>query len=137
MDGMMEFNSPDMMMFGPEMQLMRERMPMIRKQIEPMLRERLNDLPRRLELRTLPRVKTAAPLRVRGPSIYKVDRDDEEWNAADGVELDEPFYFDEEEPFEVEDPIEAVSPEVIRELAATTIRDARVSLARLAADGIV
>ena len=135
MDGMMEFNAPDMMMFGPEMQLMRERMPMIRKQIEPMLRERMNDLPRRIELRTMPRVKTALPARVRAP-IYKVDGSDEEWNAAEGVELDEPFYYDDEEPFEFEDQIETVSPEVIRELAATAIRDARVSLARLAAEGI-
>jgi len=38
--------------------------------------------------------------------------------------------------FEFEEEIEPVNPEVIRELAATAARDARVAIEQLAADGI-
>src|SRR5436190_9863718 len=71
--GEMEFDGPGMMRFAPEMQIMREQLPMIREQIEPMLRERMRELPNRFQFRTMPRIKTAAPLRVRSPQTYKVD----------------------------------------------------------------
>ena len=81
-DGMMEFNGPDgMMMFGPEM-------PMMREQIEPLLRQRLNNLPNRIQIRRPIRVRTI------------------------------------------------VTPDEIRDLVATAIRDAQSALKRLAADGV-
>src|SRR3954454_12828732 len=69
----MRIDGPGAMMFTPDMQLMRERMPMMKERLEPMLRERmenlgpmlreqLRDLPRRIELRTAPRFKTAMPM---------------------------------------------------------------------------
>ena len=161
MDGMMEFGGPGMMMLEPDMQLMRERMPMLKQQLEPLLQERMRDLPNRIQLRTMPRIKTAPPIRMR---TYRVDRGGEEWKAAEGPgmsgeqgetevffddmpdlddslfldylpELD-PFILNLEEPIEFENEFEPVSPEVIRELAATAARDARAALAHLAADGI-
>jgi hypothetical protein len=115
MDGM-EFDGPDgMMMFGPETQMMRERMeplmreriePLMRERIEPMLRERLNDLPNRIQIRAPMRIRTPDP--VRALRTYRVDASD----------------------------IEPVSPELIRELVATTIRNAQSALKQLAADGI-
>ena len=119
MDGMMESNGPGTMMLGPEMQMMRERMPLMREQLEPLLRERLNNLRTRIQLRTMPR-------REAGDSFMLDDMED----------FDEPFILGFDEPFEFEDEIEPVSREVIRELAATTVRDAQVALKHLAADGI-
>jgi len=125
MDGM-EFDGPDgMMMFGPETQMMRERMeplmreriePLMRERIEPMLRERLNDLPRRIQTRApmqvaplvrVPmRISPLAPLRLQ--RTYRVDASD----------------------------IEPLSADAIRELVATTVRNAQSALKQLAADGI-
>jgi hypothetical protein len=124
MDGMMQFDGPGTMMFGPDLQVMRERMPMIRKRIEPLLRGRLNGLPNRIQLRAMPRIRTMAP----APDSFTLD---------DMPEFDEPFILDDFEPFYFEDKIEQVSPEVIRELAAITARDARVAIEQLAAAGIV
>ena len=167
MDGM-EFGGPNMMMIGPEMRMMREQMPMLRKQLEPMLREqlepmlreRMRDLPNRIQLRTMPRIRTAIPVRTRG---YRVDRGGEEWKVADGpgtlgdlgqAELQdamsgleetlfyedlpdlEPYFLDLDEPIEFEYEFDSVSPEVIRELAAKAALDARAALSHLAADGI-
>lgn len=128
MDGMMEFDGPGMRMFSPDIQLMRERMPMIRKQMQPQLRERLNDLPYKIRLRTAPRVRTMA-----GEPGTEIMFDDMSDIISD---IDEPFVVDFDEPFEFEEEIEPVSPEVIRELAATAARDARVAIEQLAADGI-
>jgi hypothetical protein len=130
MDGMIDFDGPEGMMFGPDMQLMRERMEPLRKELsdprmkkrleplmkelsdprmkerlEPLLRERLQDLPSRIELRTPLRIRTPAPLRTR---TYRVDAGE----------------------------MEPVSADQIRELVATTIRDAQSALKQLAADGI-
>jgi hypothetical protein len=64
----MRIDGPGAMMFTPDMQLMRERMPMIKERIEPLLRERMEDLQPmlrerlqalpKIELRTAPRVIT-------------------------------------------------------------------------------
>ena len=81
MDGMMELNGPEGMMFAPDMQRMREH-------LEPLMKERI------------------APVRVQ--RTYRVD--------ASGIE--------------------PVSADEIRELVATTIRNARSALKQLAADGI-
>jgi len=157
--GMMEFDGPGAMMFGPDMQMLRERMPMIRGQIEPLLRERMRELPNTIRLRTMPRIRTAAP--VRSPRTYRVDRAGEEWNAAHGAgamvleddgddvffddtadflendpDFDDSFLLDLEAPIEIENEIEPVSPEVLRELAAIAARDAQFVLKQLAADGI-
>jgi hypothetical protein len=108
MDGMMEFNGPDGMMFGPDMQMMRERIePLMKERIGPMLRERLNDLPNRIQIRAPMRIRTPAPARVL--RTYRVDASD----------------------------VEPVSADLIRELVATTIRNAQSVLKQLAADGIV
>ena len=80
MDGMREFDGPDLMMFGPDSKmiherlqplmkermepLMKERMePLTKERIEPLLRE-LNELPRKIQIRTPVRVRSAAPLRL-------------------------------------------------------------------------
>lgn len=113
MDGMMEFNGPEGMMFGPDVQMMRlepfmkDRLePLMKERIEPLLRERLQDLPNKIQLRSPVRIKTLAPVRAR--RTYRVD--------AGGIE--------------------PVSADEIRELVATTIRDAQSALKQLAADGI-
>jgi hypothetical protein len=141
MDGMMNFDGPDGMLFGPETQMLRDRMeplmreriepmleermeplmrermePLMRERMEPMLRERLNDLPRRIQIRApmqvaplvrVPlRISPLAPLRLH--RTYRVDASD----------------------------IEPLSADVIRELVATTIRNAQSALRQLAADGI-
>ena len=141
MDGMMNFDGPDGMLFGPETQMLRDRMepltreriepmlrermeplmrertePLMRERIEPLLRERLNDLPTRIQihapmpvaplLRVPMRTSPLAPLRLH--RTYRVDASD----------------------------IEPVSADVIRELVATTIRNAQSALKQLAADGI-
>jgi len=81
-----------------------------------MLRDRLNDLPRRIQIRApmqiaplvrVPmRISPLAPLRLH--RTYRVDASD----------------------------VEPVSADVIRELVATTIRNAQSALKQLAADGI-
>src|SRR6266446_2014084 len=117
MDGMMNFDGPDGMLFGPETQILRDRMePLMRDRIEPMLRERFNDLPSRIQiLAPMPvaplvrfpmRISPLVPLRLH--RTYRVDASD----------------------------IEPVSADVIRELVATTIRNAQSALKQLAADGI-
>jgi hypothetical protein len=115
MDGMMEFNGPEGMMFAPDMQrmrehlepLMKERMePLMKERIEPLLQKRLDDLPGTIRLRAPVRIRTLAP--VRAQRTYRVD--------ASGIE--------------------PVSADEIRELVATTIRNARSALKQLAADGI-
>ena len=123
MDGMMEFDGPGAMMFGPEMPMLRERIeplmreqmeplmrehvePLMREQIEPLFRERLNDLPNRIQIRAPMRIRTLGP--ARGTRTYRVDASE----------------------------IQSVSPAEIRELVATTIRSAQSALRQLAADRI-
>jgi hypothetical protein len=65
-----------------------------------------NDLPSKIQIRAPMRIRTPAP--VRALRTYRVDASD----------------------------IEPVSPELIRELVATTIRNAQSALKQLAADGI-
>ncbi|HYU54491.1 MAG TPA: PDZ domain-containing protein, partial [Gemmatimonadaceae bacterium] len=75
MGGMMEFDGPGTMMFGPEMPMLRERLePLMKGQMDPMLRERLMELPNRIQLRAPLRIKTLAPTRVRARRNYRVDR---------------------------------------------------------------
>ena len=80
MEGMREFDGPDLMMFGPDSKmmhehlepLMKERMgPLMKERMEPMTKERIepllyqfNRLPTRIQLRTPVRVRTVAPVRV-------------------------------------------------------------------------
>jgi hypothetical protein len=80
MDGMREFDGPDHMMFGPDSKmmheqlepLMKERMepltkermePLMKERIEPLLRQ-LNELPRKIQIRTPVRTRTVAPIRI-------------------------------------------------------------------------
>jgi hypothetical protein len=87
MDGMREFNGPDLMMFGPESRMMRDRLePLMKERMEPLTKERMapltkermapltrerigpllqfNRLPTRIQLRTPLRTRTAAPIRI-------------------------------------------------------------------------
>jgi hypothetical protein len=141
------------MMFGPDMPRLREKLRDLPN--DPLLRERLRDLPNKIQLRAPMRIRTLTPSRTRVPRVYKVDRgsdatwvesdtpevisvggDEMEFDDADLFEFDEPFGF-EFEPFDALDDIEFVSPETIRDLASTAVRDARVALEQLAAAGIV
>jgi hypothetical protein len=130
--GGFEFFGPGEMMSAPQMQMLRERMPMLRQDMEPMLRgnlepmlrenlepmlERLRDLPEKIQLRTLPTIRT---LRIQ-PRTYRVDSGTEE--LPDLIDLD--------------DDAEVLSPEAVRDLAATAVRDARAALRQLSAAGIV
>lgn len=152
--GMMRFEGPGAMMFGPDMPMLRERLRDLPN--DQILRERLRDLPRKIQLRAPMRFKTLAPTRVRAPQIYKVESapdatweaidtpdviyvggDDMAFDDADLFDFDEPFTYELDEPFDMLDEIESVSPETIRDLASTTVRDARVALKQLAAAGIV
>jgi hypothetical protein len=130
MPRMMEFNGQGGMMFGPDM-------PMLRKQIEPLVRERLNNLPNRIQLRTPMRFKTLSP--TRAPRVFKVEAGEEGEIAPVwiGDDYEDAIMLDmDDELFDIENEIEEVPPAVIRDLAATAIRDAQSALKRLAADGI-
>ncbi|HJP61599.1 MAG TPA: PDZ domain-containing protein [Gemmatimonadaceae bacterium] len=166
--GGMEMYGPDRMMFGPEMrmigpemQMYREHLePLLRDQIQPMLREQLRDLPQRIQLRTLPRIRT---MRI-SPRTYRVDRGYEELRASsepgfisihpdpDDIVFDSDYMPDFEDlpdfedfrspefyddMIDIEEELEPVPPDVIRELAATTARDARVALKQLSEAGVV
>jgi len=154
MNGMMRFEGPERIMLGPDMPMLREKLRDLSN--DPVLRERLRELPRKIQLRSPMRFKTLAPTRVRAPQVYKVESGaDATWEAidapdaiyvgGDAMEFDdpdlfdfgEPFTYELDEPFDVLDEIDFVSPETIRDLASTTVRDARVALEQLAAAGIV
>lgn len=80
MDGMREFDGPDLMLFGPDSKMMHDRLeplikermdPLLKERIEPLTRERtepllrqLNRLPTRIQLRTPVRTRTDAPIRI-------------------------------------------------------------------------
>jgi hypothetical protein len=135
MPGMMRLEGPEGMMFGPDM---------------PMLRERLRELPNKIQLRSPMRYRTFSPTRARVPAIYKADRGQERniiepdapnademvFDDGDSIDFDEPFVLDFEEPFDVLDEIELVSPDVIRELVSIAARDARAALKQLVEAGI-
>ena len=114
MEGM-QFSGPDGLL-GPDMPMLRERIePLMRDHIEPLLRERLDDLPKiqiRAPIQVAPlmrvpmRISPLLPLRLH--RTYRVDASD----------------------------IEPLSSDVIRELVATTIRNAQSALKQLAVDGI-
>lgn len=128
--GMRWEGGPDgAMMFGPDLKMMREWQPLMKEKLEPMLRERLRDLPRKIQLGAPMRIKTFEPSRVRTPRVYKVE--------GDLPELDEPFLFELDDDFiPLPNAIEVISPDEVRELAASAIRDARVALKQLSEAGI-
>jgi hypothetical protein len=80
MDGMREFDGPDLMMFGPDSKMMHDRLeplmkermaPLMKERVEPLTRERtelllrqFNRLPTRILLRTPVRTRTTAPIRI-------------------------------------------------------------------------
>jgi len=126
--GMMEFNGPGGhdMMIGPEMMMG----PEMGGRIE------MNSLPRRVQIRSPMRIKTAAPARTR---VFKVDArgNGELVSSEDDVMFDDDVMLDmDEDLFDFENEIVPVPPEVIRDLASTAIRDAQSALRQLAADGI-
>lgn len=80
MDGMRNFDGPDLMMFGPDSKMMRDRLeplmkermePLMKERVEPLTRERIEPLlrqfdrlPTRIQLRTPVRTRTVAPIRI-------------------------------------------------------------------------
>jgi hypothetical protein len=80
MDGMREFDGPNLMMFGPESRMMRDRLePLMKERMEPLTKERmepltderiepmlheLDRLPTRIQIRTPLRNRTVAPIRI-------------------------------------------------------------------------
>jgi hypothetical protein len=123
-DAMLRFQGPEGMMIGPDR--------MFREEIEPLVRERLKDLPRKIQLRSPMRFKTMAPSRA--PRIFKVDAGDVYLDTGDLTDYEDAEIFEmEDDPLEIDFEIEPVSSEVIRELAANAIRDAQSALRQLAA----
>lgn len=145
--GAFQFFGPDNMMGPPQMPML------FREDIEPMLREHLRNLPEKIQLRTMPRVRSMRIL----PRTYRVDRGSEELRASEepnykSIDLDpEEMLFDSDvvpdleylipdmdfEEFDFEDEIEPVSVDLITDLAVTTVRDARAALKQLSEAGIV
>lgn len=129
--GMMRFPDPTgAMMFGRDL-------PMLRQQMEPLIRERLKDLPNKIQLRTPMWYKTPA---TRTPMIFKVDGSDvdELGPVWSGEDLEDALMFDyDNDLFDIDNEIEEIPPSEIRDLVATAIRDAQSALKRLAADGVV
>jgi hypothetical protein len=150
MEGMMRFDGPDGggMIFGPQMEMLRGLSRVFPK--EPMLR----GSPQRIQLRSPMRYRTLSPMRTRLPQAYKVERgsDDEGFSVQDDdgagesgwIEMDEPFTYEfdapsielEDVPVDIEPDIDPMPVQEIRDLAAITIRDARVALEQLAAAGV-
>src|SRR5215210_3725650 len=123
-DAMFRFQGPEGVMFGPDR--------MFREEIEPFVRERLKDLPRKIQLRSPMRFKTIAPSRA--PSIFKVDGGDVYLDTGDLTDYEDAQMLEmDEDPFDIDFEIEPVSSEVIRELAASAVRDAQSALKQLAA----
>jgi len=80
MEGMREFDGPNLMMFGPDSKMMHDRLeplmkermePLMKERMEPLMKERIepmlrqfNSLPRRIQIRTPVRSRTVAPIRI-------------------------------------------------------------------------
>lgn len=145
-DGMMRLDGPGGMMFGPDMQIMRDR-------IEPLLRERMQELPNTIQLRKPIRVRTLSP--ARAPRTIRVERgvegellpgegaavrsfDGDLFLDVDAIpDFEDGIFLDvDEDPFDIESLIEPVTPAAIRDLVSTAIRDAECALKQLAADGV-
>jgi len=146
-EGMMRLDGPGAMMFRPGM-------PPTRERVDPLMRERLQNLRSRIQFRGPVRVRTLSPagasrtIRVErgvngelrpggaavlgspGGEVFLLDT-----NAIPDLENEMFLDFD-DDPLKI-DPIEPLAPEVIRDLVATAIRDAQSALKRLAADGVV
>lgn len=127
--GMMQFRGPEGAMFGPDTRIFRE-------EIEPLVRERLNKLPNKIQLRSPMRLRTLAPSK--SQRIFKADVGGVYLDAealADYEDAEDALMLEmDDDPFEFETEIEPVSAEVIRELAASAVRDAQFALRQLAAD---
>jgi len=132
-DAMLRFRNP---MIGPDR--------MFREEIEPLVRERLKNLPNKIQLRSPMRFKTLVPSK--SPRIFKAEAGDVFPETGDMTDYEdalmlemEDYPFDiemEDYPFDIEMEIEPVSAEVIRELAANAVRDAQSALRQLAAEQV-
>jgi hypothetical protein len=135
-DAMLWFNRPGRMMIGPDR--------MFREEVEPLVRERLKNLPKRIELRSPMRFKTLAPSK--SPRIFKADAGDVFPETGDMTDYEDALMLEMEgelfdiemegDPFDIEMEIEPVPAEVIRELAANAVRDAQSALRQLAAEQV-
>lgn len=124
-DAMLRFRGPGATIMGPEMRMFRE-------DIGPLVRERLNNLPRKIQLRGPMRFKTLAPSR--SPRIFKADAGDVILDAGDPADYEDALMLElDDDPFDIEMEIEPVPPEVIRELVVSAIRDAQSALKQLSA----
>lgn len=126
-DAMLRFRSPGGMMIGPDR--------MFREEIEPLVRERMKNLPNKIQLRGPMRFKTLAPSR--SPRIFKAEAGDVFPETGDMTDYEDALMLEMEgDPFDIEMEIEPVSAEVIRELAANAVRDAQSALRQLAAEQV-
>ena len=102
--GMMQFRGPEGAIFGPDTRT-------FRYEIEPLFRERLNNLPNKIQLRSPMRYKTAAPSR--SPRIYKADAGDVYLDAEELTDYEDAegaFMLEmDDDPFQFETEVEPVS----------------------------
>lgn len=126
-DGMMQFRGPDgPMIIGPEMRMFRE-------QSEPLMRERFDNLPMKIQLRAPMRFKTLAPSRT--PRIFKVEGGDVLPDTGELTDYEDELMLEmDDDVFDIEREIEPVSPAVIMELVRNAILDAQSALRQLAAE---
>ena len=123
-DAMLRFRNP---MIGPDR--------MFREEIEPLVRERLKNLPNKIQLRSPMRFKTLVPSK--SPRIFKAEAGDVFPETGDMTDYEDALMLEMEDyPFDIEMEIEPVSAEVIRELAANAVRDAQSALRQLTAEQI-
>ena len=88
-----------------------------------------------MEFRSPMRFKTLAPSR--SPRIFKAETGDVFWDTGDLGDFEDDLMLQmDDDFFDIETEIEPVSTAVIRELAATAIRDAQSALKQLAADRV-
>jgi len=134
--GMMRFG-PDMMMFGPEMPMMKQRF----ENLEPLMREKLKDLPRKIQLRSSPRLRIMAPPNPPDGQVFTMEDVDGDVFTMDDFngdvftidDMPDLDYLQDFEDAPIDFDFEPMSADEIRELVATTARDARSVLARLGA----
>ena len=108
---------------------------MFREEIEPLVRERLKNLPNKIQLRSPMRFKTLVPSK--SPRIFKAEAGDVFPETGDMTDYEDALMLEMEDyPFDIEMEIEPVSAEVIRELAANAVRDAQSALRQLAAEQV-
>jgi hypothetical protein len=82
MDGMREFDGPNLMMFGPDSKMMQDRLePLMKERMEPLMKERIEPLTReriapliQQFIRVPTRIRLRTPIRTRGFAPIRIQR---------------------------------------------------------------